>query len=677
MKKSFVNQEGFKDCGPACLLMIIKHYKGYIELDELKEMCKTNKLGTSAYDLIETAKEIGFEAYGVKCKLESMNINNMILPCIAHVIIDNSYSHYVVIEKINYKKKKILIKDPANKFKYLSFEEFEKIYNDILIFLYPIKKIPYNEPHSFYDFIKKIINSSTKQLIETIIISLIITFLSIIFSFYLQCIFDNIDFGKNKIILIFIIFLIINILKIISDYFRNKILIIVNEKINLELTNETFKKIILLPYCYYRNNTTGEIISKIDDLDVVRQIISKAAISLFIDFPLTIITLIVMYIINHTLFLVSLIIMLLYLFITLIFNKPLNKNINECQIKKANTTSFMVESINGFESVKGSNLSKKIIEKFEYKYINMLNNLVKFDDCYNLLFLFKELINGIGYLIIIFIGAILVIENKLTIGSLLSFTVLFNYFLEPIRNIIDLDSSLKQSKNAIKRIQNMFLKENKKYILDKQVQGDIKIQNLNYKFDDNIVLNDINLDIKKGKKVMVIGNSGGGKSTLFKILKKYYPIERNKVFINNIDINDYKESDIVYISQNEILFTDTILNNIGSLDNVNTCLIDEIVKNSPIGFNTLIEENGFNISGGEKQRIILARALNNNFNILIIDEGLNQVDINMERIIIKNLFHKYYDKTIIIISHRYDNMDLFDQVIKIEKGVIQNVQKNR
>ena len=141
-----------------------------------------------------------------------------------------------------------------------------------------------------------------------------------------------------------------------------------------------------------------------------------------------------------------------------------------------------------------------------------------------------------------------------------------------------------------------------------------------------------------------------------------------------------KKSNIVYVSQNEILFSDTIYNNIDSNNIINIskiCLVDEIIKNNQLGYNMLIEENGFNLSGGEKQRIILARALACDFDIIIIDEGLSQVDNNMERMIIKNLFKNYSNKTIIFISHRLDNMDLFDKVIKIEKGkIVDDLFKN-
>ena len=672
-KRNLIRQDGFKDCGPTCLSMIIKHYKGYIDINELKEMCKTDKNGTTAYHLIETAKKCGFESYGVKCNLEDINKNNIILPCIAHVILNNSYKHYVVIKKIDYKKKKITVYDPIGTIKTYTYENFQKIFSNIIILLYPIKVIKNIPNNSIKKFILEITKTSTKQLIQIIIISIFITLFSIIISFYLQYMVDNVN-NQGKIYFIFTLFLIIYIMKIISDFLRNKIIILVNQKIDFNLNYNSFKQIINLPYCYYKNNTTGEIISKINDLDVVRQVISKVAISIFIDLPLTLLSLIIMYILNEKLFIISLIIMLLYWLVLILFRNPLNEKIEDTTLAKADTTSYMVERINGYETLKGCNKEHIALKKFEDKYAALSNKIYDLDNCYNYQLLLKEIINDLGFIFIILIGILLVKDNIITIGQLLSFNSLLVYFLTPIRNIIDLDDSIKQSKIAVKKILNLYYDKKENGILDKKMKGEIIFKDLSYTFNDTRnVLENINLKINQNSKVMVIGESGSGKSTLFKILKKYYTVPRDKVYIDNVDINDYQKSNIVYVSQNEILFTDTISNNIDSdniIDISKICLIDEIVKNNQLGYNMLIEENGFNLSGGERQRIILARALANEFDILIIDEGLSQVDINMERKILKNLFENYNDKTIIFISHRLENMDLFNQVIKLKKGRI-------
>ena len=677
-KRKLIKQEGFKDCGPTCLQMIIKHYKGNIDINELREMCKTNKDGTTAYHLIEAAKKCGFESYGCRIKLININKDNIILPCIAHVILDNSYKHYVIIKKINFKRKIITIYDPLGKINKKTFIEFEKIFNNVIIILYPIKPIKNILTNSIKKFINTIINTSTKQITQVIIISIFITLFSIITSFYLQYMIDNIMFSKQKIILIFILFLIIYLLKIISDFLRNKILILINKKIDFNLTFNSFKQIINLPYRYYKNNTTGEIISKINDLEAVRQVIAKVALSLFIDLPLTILSLIIMYILNSTLFFISLVIMLFYLLIIVIFRNKFNELIDETILNKSLVTSYMVETINGYETLKGCNIENKIIDNFEDKYATYSNKIKDLDECYNYQFLLKELINDIGFLIIILVGIILVIDNEITLGTLLSFNSLLVYFLSPIRNIIDLDNNLKQAKISLKKILYLYYKKSDSLV--NSVTGDIVFNNLSYSFDDvTDVLKDINLTIKNKSKVMVLGSSGSGKSTLFKILKQHYEIKRDKVYIGDIDINDYKLNNIVYVSQNEILFSDTLENNIGNdIYKVSKiCLVDEIVKKMQLGYKTLIEENGFNLSGGEKQRIILSRAISNPFDILIIDEGLSQVDTNMERIIMKNILKEYNDKTIIFISHRLDNMDLFNQVIKIEKGkIVDDLSKN-
>ena len=673
-----IKQEGLKDCGPSCLLNIIKHYKGYIDINDLKDMCKTDKSGTTAYHLIEASKKLGFESYGIKCNLKELKKENVILPCIAHVIINNSYKHYVVIEKIDFKKKRILINDPIGKHKYCSYNDFDKVFNNILIYLYPIKKITNTPNNSNIKFFQEIIKSSTNQLIQVVIISIFVTIFSIITSFYLQYMTDNITFSKQKITLIFIIFLIIYMLKIISDFLRNKILILINQKIDFNLTFKTFKQIINLPYRYYKNNTTGEIISKINDLEAVREVISKVALSLFIDLPLTILSLIIMYIINDTLFFISLVIMLLYLFIIIIFRNKFNNLIDEATANKATVTSYMVESINGYETIKGCNIEDKIIHNFEEKYAIYSNKIEELDNYYNYQYLLKELINNIGFIVIILIGIFLVMDKTITLGSLLSFNSLLIYFLSPIRNIIDLDNNLRQTKISIKKISYLYHKKNN--YKNKKTIGDITFKDLNYSFDDvTNVLSNINLTIKNKSKVMVLGSSGSGKSTLFKILKQNYEVKRDKVYVNGIDINDYKLNNIVYVSQNEILFSDTLENNIGNdIYKVSKiCLVDEIVKKMQLGYKTLIEENGFNLSGGEKKRIILSRALSNPFDILIIDEGLSQVDTNMERIILKNIIKEYSNKTIIFISHRLDNIDLFNQVIKLEKGkIVDDISKN-
>lgn len=686
-KYPLVKQDESKDCGVSCIQMLIKYYKGYVRKNTLIEMTKTNKNGTTAYHLKEALVSLGMQAEGIKCTLNDINKNNIILPAIASVTINNSYKHFVVIYEINFKKKYLIIGDPADKIKKYNFIEFDKIFNSVLITAFPVKKIPNQKDINLNKFIIILISPHKKMIKELVILSFILTIFSCITSFYTEYMLRGISYYKKEyLIIVYLIFLSVYILKILTDYFRNNLLTYINQKLDLELTINIFKTIINLPYHFYQNKVTGDIMSRINDLENIKTSISKIILSLFIDLPLAFISLIILYIINKTLFLIGIIILAFYLIVVVLFKNPFNSYINKIQETKSESTSIMIEAISGVETLKGINIENTIFKRFERIYIKLLNYVFKYQNLYFLQNLFKEIINNIGFITITLVGSFLVIENKLSVGSLLTFTSLLIYFLEPIKNIINLDSSIKEAKNSFRRILDIITYEKKNDgIINEYTSGSIEFKNLNFTFNDReYVLKNIDLKIEKHSKVMVVGKSGSGKSTLFKLLMKYYNVSNNHVFINNIDINNYTKKiinqNILYVSQNEILFNDTLYNNLIFdnsdssiiLDISKMCCLDEIMDKN-LGFNMLIEENGFNLSGGEKQRIVLARTLLRHFDILIIDEGLNQVDINLERKILKNVFKYYQDKTIIVVSHRLDNLDLFDNLVEIEDGVVKSV----
>lgn len=686
-KYPFIKQDNIKDCGCACLGMIINFYGGNLPIDQIRDLTKTDKNGTTAFHIIEACKSIGFNAEGIKSSLEQLNKENLILPCIAHVVIDGKYKHFVVIYKIDFKNKKIIIADPSCSIKKITFSEFQKMWSGVLITLYPLKKLPLTQNISFIDFLLKIIKLHKTFVFNIIMLSIFITMFSVISSFYMKNILDAINY--NNLTIIFIFFLFINIFKILSDFFRNKLLIYLNQKIDLLLTLDTYKKIISLPYNYYHTRTTGDIISRVNDLSIIRNMITKVSLSLFIDLPLALVTFIIFYIINIKLFFISLIIVFIYLLLMIFSKNRITNNINTIQVNKSETMSYMIETINGFETVKSVGNETQIIDKFEKKYVKFLKNIFKFDNYNNTISILKDLVNAMGYLTIIYVGAKMVILGNLTFGDLLVFVNLLNYFLEPIKNIIDLNSEIKEAKNSLRRILELFKNENKKQtFIDNVKVKEIFFNNLSYSYDyKEKQLKKINLKLKK-QKILILGKSGSGKSTLFKLLMRYYEIPRNQITINGYDINDYKDDVIKqnfsYISQNEILYTDSIYNNLKIDKNITEeqiieiskkCFIDEFLND--LGLNMLIEENGYNLSGGQRQRIILARALLKNFEVLIIDEGLSQMDINLERKILKNLFKMYENKMIIVISHRLDNMDLYDRVIELKNGeIVKDVFKN-
>lgn len=360
MKLPIVKQEGIKDCGAACLSMIIQYYKGYAPLEYLRELTKTTKSGTTAYHLIEGANDIGFEAKGFKASLCDME-KECIFPCIAHVTLNGTYNHFVVIYEINYKKKILKIGDPAKGLKVVSFKEFDKIFNNIIIVLYPIKNMPLEQKgKSFFSFSFDIIKKYKSMFIQIFILSLFITTFSIITGFYFKHIYESTTSSKSLIILIFILYLIIHCFKIITDYLRNKLLIIVNQKISLSLTIDTFKNVLSLPYRYFKSRTTGEVISRINDLNTIRDVISKISVTVFVDVILAMFTSIFLFILCKQLFFISIIMIIFYIFVARIFYPIFEKNILKIQQQRADINSYMTESISAFETVKGLNVENNI-----------------------------------------------------------------------------------------------------------------------------------------------------------------------------------------------------------------------------------------------------------------------------------------------------------------------------
>ena len=675
-KYPFTKQEGLKDCAAACMQMIIKYYNGYISINDLNEMLETTKEGVSAFKIIEVSNKIGFKATGIRLNLLELT-KSVTLPVIAHVVINN-YNHYIVVYKIDSFKKSVIIADPQSKIKTISFKEFESIWTNVIINLYPVKPIEHRNYEKHLNY-KNIILKNKKTIFQLCYISFIYMILSIVASFYMKYVFDNYLSNFYLIFTIFILFIIINLYKIFTNLIRTKILIDLNKNIDIDLSLDIFSKILSLPYGYYRNKTTGEIITRYTELSKIRETISKVLLTLFLDLPLCITSFIIMYFLNSKLTMISLIAVLLYTVIVIVYNRILNDTILEAQIKKAEMNTVLIESINGFETIKGLNLYNYINLKFENKYIKYLKNVIRIDSILNIKENLKEIVNQLIEMIIIFTGVIYVRSETITIGTLMTYNSILVFFLAPIRNLLSLDNSIIESKRIVKRVNEMLKKEeNVKKI--NIVYGDILIKSLSFKQNEKIILNKINLHISKGEKVIITGKSGSGKSTLLKILMNYYNDYQREIKINGINIKSINLKN-VYISQNETLFTDTIYNNIvlGNNDSnfseiVKMCYVDEII-NSNLGYNQIIEENGFNISGGQKQRIILARSIINEFDLLLIDEGLNQIDVELERKILKNLFNKFHDKTIIIVSHRLENMDLYDKLIKLENGKVKECVK--
>ena len=663
MKKyPFIKQDGIKDCASACVQMILKYYGGYTSMTKLNEMMRTSHKGTDAYHLVLALQELGFKAEGRKFKNFYFP-----LPVIAHVIINDSYKHYVVIYEVDFRRRRLLIGDPSFGLRRLSFDEFKKMWTGVIITIKPVRKLIKEEEPKVIPFVLKLVRPNVKSLVLIGGLSFVVSVLAVVTSFFLQVLINYLNKDFDGLFDVCGIFLVVFLAYAFLKFFRNSRLIKLNREIDSRLSIDTFKQIVHLPYRFFRQRTTGEITSYFNDLFWIREFIMDVSIAIFTNLPIMIMLFLVMAYLNFGALLIVLFICLLYFLDFIYYFRKNEIKVDQALYEKAFVNSYMTERIGGFESVKNLDMEGMVISKFRKVYEKYLSTVKDVDITYNKQILDKEIVHYFGlFFLIIYI--FLEISKGMVFSEGVTLFILSIYFLDNFRNILGFDLEVKEVTSAVKHVSEL-LNYNKQKKIRKQICGDIRFTNVSYSFDDEKkVLDGISLVIKQGEKVMVTGKSGSGKSTLFKILKGFYNDYQGKVFIGNKDIRRLKVSGINYICQKENIFTGTLKDNLellGKYDQRDICEIKDI----GLECDDLLEENGFNLSGGQRQRIILARALNK-FNILIIDEGLSEVDVNMERRIIKGLLERYKNKTIIYVSHRRDNLDLFDRLVEINDGKI-------
>lgn len=687
-----VLQDGIKDCGICCLLSIIRYYGGDISKEVLRQITNTDRSGVSAYNLIEGARKIGFEATGMKGDLSKIEKNN--LPCLAHLVVNKSYKHFVVIYDIDLDNNKVLVMDPAKGRRSLTVGEFRLMSSMNFIFLKPIKALPiFNKmkiiKKTVLDFIK-----SKKILIWLVMfLSLCYFLFQILTAFHLKYILEfSINYKLSGVLVFLSIYLIIlYFFKEFSNFLRNILLMKILSTLDFNMTFVTFKQILLLPYLYFKNRTTGEVISRLKDLNTIKNFLGQICCFVISDFLGTFIFGFIMFYLNKKLFIFIIFICLFSFGMQILFNKLKMRKLKIVNSYNDRVDSYLIEAITNIETIKGSHLEKRFSDIFKIKYQKFLEKNYSMNLILEWQLFFKNFINNFLMTVIFGVGGYLVIKNKMSLGELFIYQNIFNYFLFSFNNLLNVEGLYHEYRLAIERVEDLFMirRENfnggYSYSLYR-LTGDIIFKNLNYNVSLKCLFKDINFSIKYKDKVLLVGESGTGKSTLVKMLMKYIEVPFGFISINNIDINHYHldnlRNNITYVGNSDTLFTDTFYNNIVLNGNVlkenfekivKITKVDEIVKDDGLKYQKVIEEDGFNLSTGERQRVILARALIRKSDIYIFDEAFSQIDLNKTEEILNDVLKYLEDKTVIVISHRNNFYKLFNRVLKLENSQIYEV----
>lgn len=673
MSYKYERQHGIKDCGVTCLYNIIKYYNGNISMSKLRRLTKTNENGTNVYNIVNASNSLGLKAEAYKCEFN--DLSKIKLPIIAHIKLDNKFDHFVILEKIN--NEKIIVQDPIRGKVVYDDISFKKEWTGSIITFDKMNNLVKEKQNGAFINLKSYIFLYKKILLFFLVLTILASLFSLLNSFYLSSLYNQ----KNNYHIVLFLFLLFSVFKIITDYIRNSIVFDFDNNFDSKLTNNIYKKILSLPLKYHHSRPVGDIMSRVNDLSSIKEFINFVSFSLITDFLFVIIIFIIIFFINKLLFLLLIIFALSYMFVYLLFRDKIYSMSLILKEKNSEVNSYLIESILGIDTIKNFNIEKERKLRFKSKYNNLLKLNVKYNKFILSIELFQNFIMTISNVFILFVGIKLVNKGLLLFSNLIIINSLLIYFFISLKNIIYFDRILIDSKNSYNRLEDLLDEEednNNKSNFN--FNNNIEFKNVAYSYDSYNIFENLSFNIDKGDFVFVKGDSGVGKSTLFKILTKQVNDYKGKVIIDNTNIKNLSLNDIrnniCFVSQNEIIFTDTILNNITLFKEVakkelekviRITGIDKFLKEKNISLNFLLEENGHNISGGERQRILLARALLQNKKILILDETTNGIDILSEENIVRKVKEEY-DVTLILISHRYDNLKLFNKVFEIKGG---------
>ncbi|MBZ5771255.1 peptide cleavage/export ABC transporter [Streptococcus thermophilus] len=691
-KRTFVPQIDARDCGVAALASIAKFYGSDYSLAHLRELAKTNKEGTTALCIVKAAQEIGFETRAIQADMSLFDMNDVPYPFIVHVNKEGKLQHYYVVYQT--KKDHLIIgdPDPTVKVTKMSKERFSSEWTGVAIFLAPE---PSYKPHKdkkngLMSFLPLIFRQ--RALIFYIVLaSLLVTLINIGGSYYLQGILDEYipNQMKSTLGIISIGLIITYILQQMMSFSRDYLLTVLSQRLSIDVILSYIRHIFELPMSFFATRRTGEVISRFTDANSIIDALASTILSLFLDVSILTIVGGVLLVQNTNLFLLSLISVPIYIIIIFAFMKPFEKMNNDVMQSNSMVSSAIIEDINGIETIKSLTSEESRYQKIDSEFVDYLDKSFKLSKYSILQTTLKQGAQLILNIVILWFGAQLVMNGHISVGQLITFNTLLSYFTNPLENIINLQTKLQSAKVANNRLNEVYLVEsefsNSQTLTDSQfLTGDIRFEDLSYKYGfGRDTLSDINLTIKQGDKVSLVGISGSGKTTLAKMIVNFFEPYKGRITINNNDLKliDKKtlRQHINYLPQQAYIFSGSILENltlganqlISQEDIIRACEIAEIrqdIEQMPMGYQTELSD-GAGLSGGQKQRIALARALLTKAPVLILDEATSGLDVLTEKKVIDNLM-AMADKTIIFVAHRLSISERTNQVIVLDQGKV-------
>ncbi len=708
----FYHQNDQADCGPTCVRMISKYYGKDHSINELRKKSFISKDGVSLLGISQAAEAIGFKTISIKLGFDNLNIVG--LPCIIHF----EKNHFVVLYKI--KKSKIYIADPAFGLITYTKQEFLKLWisssedkggDGIALLLeatpvfYKIQTDADRTRELGLNYILKYIKTNRLSIVKLFFWLLVGSSVQLIIPFLTQAIVD-VGIKTKDVLYIYIVLvgqLVLLLSRTTSDFYRRWILLRLTNKLNLIIISDFLYKLMKLPMSFFDTRKIGDILQRVDDHTRVEKFLSSSSFSVLFSFINLVVLSVVLAIYNIPIFMVFIFSSCLYVFFIISFSKSRK----ELDYKKFRELSYnrsgLIQLINGMQEVKLNNCEDK--KRFAWEGSHL--KLSKVAEESTRLEQWQEgggtLINELKNTLITAIAAAAVINDSITLGMMLAIQFIIGQLNVPINESINFIRELQDATISLDRIGEIYLLEDEGKDIGIQalsasivpanksshieINSALTFENVSFLYEDfnsPYALENINLTIEDNKITAIVGGSGSGKTTLLKLLLKYYPPTHGKVFWGNIDllsVNPEKwRSRCGAVLQDGYIFTDTIANNISLSDKyanteklVNAAQvanIQEFIESLPLKYETMIGEDGSGVSAGQRQRILIARAIYKNPSFLFFDEATSALDASNEKIIMNNLDSFYKGKTVVVIAHRLSTVKNAHKIVVMEKGRI-------
>lgn len=704
----FFKQYDVMDCGPTCIRIIAKYYGKNYGLQFLREKCNIGKLGVSMFGISKAAELIGFKATGVRINYLQLK-SDINLPCIAHW----DQNHFVVIYKIT--KNKVYISNPDKGLMSYTISEFKKHWfidtesnnnqnlgEGVILILEPTEKFyemkSVKAPNDSIRELFKYFNSYKTNLTQILIALIVGSIFQLIFPFLTQSIVDigvlnkDIDF----IYLVLVAQLILFTGQFASDFFRNWLLLYMSTKINFSILSDFVTKLMRVPISFFDVKLTGDIIQRMNDHKKIETFLTGSTLNTVFSLLNILIFGIAIFIYSRLICLIYAVFSLVYITYVVLFLKK-RKSVEGQSMEISSTIQGnSLQLIYGIQDIRLNNAeTSKGIEwgKLQGDLFKINIRKLKIEQWQAIGAFF---INQSKNIFITFYTAKMVITNQMTIGEMLACQFIIGQLNAPLEQLIHFMLVAQDARLALSRIKEINQIEDEeplgKFSKEKENSSfngkNIIIKNLCFSYPgiNQNVLTNINVVILAGKVTAIVGNSGSGKTTFVKLLLKIYNPSSGNIMVGDIPFSELSptlwRSRIGTVMQDGFIFSDSIEKNIAIGDNLNS--IDEsrlkqaikianltdILHVLPNGLKTKIGSEGMGLSQGQKQRILIARAVYKNPDVLFLDEATNALDANNESRIITE-FHQFFKKkTVIIVAHRLSTVKDADQILVLNKGEI-------